>query len=565
MALLGLVGLLAACGSKGGGGGTPPTAPPSPSGQAFVCPSTGASPQSVVAANERFGVPRRIAPRREPKLAYLPGMLAVLYDRPSYLAGATRRASDEVRLGVRQMRVHDYPRLREVSRVLAVAPANVATAMAALRQEPGVKSVSRVGLRYPSAVTTPYVTNDPYFRGFAPTAAPYYESADVPGQWGMHAIGLAYAFGYSQNGNGSGIINAGALGSRTVSIAIIDTGEDLTHPELHGTKVIHTGCFITDPNSGVQSTGPFVTDRDGHGTDVAGIAGANANNALGFVGAGGNAALMAYRVFPTPDDSCLGNNADSRCSTNSLDVAAAIDDAVSSGANVVSMSFGGCTAGGTVCCPDDNVEGPAVANAIASGVVVVAAAGNDGTNEIEAPACDKGVIAVGASGLADGVRNGTNSNASGEYVAGYSSYGNGNWGIVAPGGDPYCPNASACGDTDNLHWIANIYTSTPFDSNFAGLCAPDYPNQNGSGTTDCRILIAGTSMATPMVAGAAALILSATGRTYQSASAMFGLLCATADSISDPHQGCGRLDVYRAMAKALNDPNQPPSSRLRGR
>jgi hypothetical protein len=38
------------------------------------------------------------------------------------------------------------------------------------------------------------------------------------------------------------------------------------------------------------------------------------------------------------------------------------------------------------------------------------------------------------------------------------------------------------------------------------------------------------------------------------------LLCETADDIQDSHEGCGRLDIYRAMAKALNDPS-PPNAR----
>ncbi|HTC29181.1 MAG TPA: S8 family serine peptidase, partial [Candidatus Acidoferrum sp.] len=108
----------------------------------------------------------------------------------------------------------------------------------------------------------------------------------------------------------------------------------------------------------------------------------------------------------------------------------------------------------------------------------------------------------------------------------------------------------------------NIWTSTPYmssstDTSFAGNCAASTEYQEAG---NCRTLIAGTSMATPHVAGAAALILSATGgasSVYASPAAMFTLLCNYADNISDPHQGCGRLNVYRAMAQALSDPNPP--------
>jgi subtilisin family serine protease len=63
-------------------------------------------------------------------------------------------------------------------------------------------------------------------------------------------------------------------------------------------------------------------------------------------------------------------------------------------------------------------------------------------------------------------------------------------------------------------------------------------------------------MATPHVAGAAALILSVNA-AYQSPTAMRQLLCQTADTINDANQGCGRLNVYRAMATALADPVLP--------
>jgi len=67
-------------------------------------------------------------------------------------------------------------------------------------------------------------------------------------------------------------------------------------------------------------------------------------------------------------------------------------------------------------------------------------------------------------------------------------------------------------------------------------------------------------MATPHVAGAAALILAVSGSTYANPTAMKALLCETADDLgptAGAHEGCGRLNVYRAMAYALNDPVKP--------
>jgi subtilisin family serine protease len=186
--------------------------------------------------------------------------------------------------------------------------------------------------------------------------------------------------------------------------------------------------------------------------------------------------------------------------------------------------------------------------------VVVAASGNESKSTVDSPGCDTGVIAVGASSYNDGMPNGSGfTGASTEYVGSYSNDGSVNvlrsatsWGIVAPGGDP------TSSDNDNLHWIENIWTSTPFDSTFAGACNIDAFSE----TNDCRVLIAGTSMATPHVAGAAALILSVNA-TYQSATAMKQLLCQSADNIGDTRQGCGRVNVYRAMAIATGDPNLP--------
>jgi subtilisin family serine protease len=379
----------------------------------------------------------------------------------------------------------------------------------------------------------------------------------------MHAIGLEYAFGYSQTGNGSGLAaNAFALGSPTIKIATIDTGQDTGHAELNS-KVVYQRCFITN-QSNVQSTSNFTTDPDGHGTDVAGIAAEAANNNFGFTGAGGNVVLWAYRVFPSPDSNCSNESSnDPQCGSDTRDIASAINDAVAKGVNVISLSLGGsdCVGGQD----PDLTEGTAIANAITANVIVVAAAGNDSGSALNAPGCDPGVIAAGATSLADGTTNGS-ARAGGtpaapiEYVATYSDVGSPAanpksataWGIVAPGGDPGGTN-----DADDLHWIENIWTSTPGIPAFAGGCTNDYPNPSGLSTIpDCRVLIAGTSMSTPHVAGAAALILSVNA-TYQSPAMMKALLCTMADDISDAHQGCGRLNINRAMAKALGDPVLP--------
>jgi subtilisin family serine protease len=447
---------------------------------------------------------------------------------------------------------------------------------AKLRAQAGVRSVTvGSGRRYAQTVARPYFTNDPYFVGFQTTVvpdggstpppatyevSPYEENAGVPGQWNMHAIGLQSAFAYSRASNGSNVSNPNALGSSAVRIAVIDVGEDTTHPEL-ASKIAYQKCFITDP-SGVQNSSNFTNDQVGHGTDVAGIAAAASNNGLGFAGAGGNSTIYAYRTEPAPDDNCANpNSTDAQCGIDTTDIASAVEDAVSNNVKVINLSVGGdsCTNGHD----PDSVEGNAIAEAIAANVIVVASAGNDGSQGVEAPACDPGVIAAGATSLADGQPNGTGTSRGSassptEYVASYSDYGTPSasvknptaWGIVAPGGDPVSDT-----DADDLHWITDIWTSTPLDSNFAGYCGPDYPG-TGSQVVDCQTQIAGTSMASPTVAGAAALIL-AVASGYQSPARMKSLLCTTADDIGDSKEGCGRLNVYRAMAVALGDSSPP--------
>jgi subtilisin family serine protease len=528
------------------------------------------------------------------------GLLAVTYTSSAASGTASTLAtSREGALGATLVRAFSFVHAGTVVHVLSVPAAQMTSVEASLRTQSGVVSVAPTGAhRYSTSVTTPYFPNDPYFNGF--TAAqnataqstaipatyhvgPYEESNNVPGQWDMHAIGLENAFAYGgQRTNGSGIFNAAALGSSSIKIAIIDTGEDVNHPEL-ASKIVYQKCFITnDATPAVQSTSNFETDPQGHGTDVAGIAAEDTNNAFGFTGAGGNTVIYAYRVFPTPDDTCATDSPaadnDPQCGASTTDIASAIDDAVQQKVNVISMSLGGdaCTSTGV---DSDPTEGAAVQEAISAGIIVVAASGNSGGSGVAAPGCDNGVIAVGATSLADGVANMTGITGGTpaspiEYVANYTQYGSPNtyqsatsWGIVAPGGDPVGNS-----DTDDLHWIENIWTTTPYelngqssDTSFQGECDPDYGAT--AATIDCRTLIAGTSMATPHVAGAAALIL-AVNPSYQSPAAMKQLLCSTADQLpassgttnagtANIYEGCGRLNVYRAMAKAVGDTTLP--------
>ncbi|HEX8805600.1 MAG TPA: S8 family serine peptidase [Candidatus Aquilonibacter sp.] len=573
-----LMATLAACGG-GGGGSTPPTSntpTPTPTStsssnpQAFDCPTSDTSFDSTGAsAGGSAGISSETRrPVRKGGALASSSLLAVSY-RSSLITNPQTAIDGRVAsLGATRYSEFDYPKLGLATRLLHVTPSTMTQVESTLRSTPGVVTVSPTQRLSALSVSGPYLGNDPYFVGYTAggAVAPLYQLATTGGQWDMHIVGLDHAFDYSQSGNGSGITNANALGSTGVKLAIIDTGEDVTHPELAKASIARKECFITNEAGTAQSTGTFVTDPQGHGTDTTGIAVASPLNAYGFVGDGGHVSLMLYRVFPTPDDNCTSDTStDPQCGAADTDIASAIDDAVANGANVISMSLGGnaCSSPGV---DSDPVEGNAVANAISHNVIVVAASGNAGGSGVSAPACDSGVIAAGATGYYDGQANGSgytgaNSGVNGdtEYVTSYTQYGSTNtpnstasWGIVAPGGDPSNADTSST-TTDYLHWVENIWTSTPFDSNFAGTCTA---SADFGESGNCRTLIAGTSMATPHIAGAAALVLSVNS-AYQSPSKMFQLLCGTADNIGDPHQGCGRLNVYRAMATALNDPSPP--------
>ncbi len=519
--------LLSACGGGGGGGGgTPPTPTPTatPIPNAAACPTSGSTPQSV-AVGAASG--RRSVSVGTPGGQYVPGTLAV-----TYASDARPDAIDTVagRIGAAHVADLAFEQMGKRMRVLQVNPAQVDAAISQLKSASGVQSVARVSYRQRMMITS----NDPYFVGFG-QSAPYFESSSSPGQWDMHVINAEAAWNDVTT-------SLPVVGTRA-PIAIVDTGVDVTHPELKGGAIVRTECFVTYPTSAVQTTSAFVTDTDGHGTDVAGIAAGDTGNGLGFASASYDAKIMAYRIFPSdPAGGCGVTPTPQQCFSSSADEASAINDAVANGAKVINLSLGGAQQSGGGCSTTDP-EYVAVEYAIAHNVVVVAAAGNGDSNGVgqaalDCPAVDPGVIAVGASAVDDSVP-GVNAQKVASYSNYVNSHGTSNGGafLVAPGGDP-----SGGSDTDNLHWIENIYSSTAVQ---AGTCSPDFGTTSAA---DCRILIAGTSQATPHVAGVAAMILAVKpGYTPQQVATA---LCNSAANINDTKQGCGQLDAAAAVQYA---------------
>lgn len=446
----------------------------------------------------------------------MPGEIAVTYSTATRVQSINSAATT---LRAVQTADLDYSQYGFHTRILNVGSANVSTAMAKLRSVAGVQSVSQVSYRHRMSITA----NDPYYVGFNGAAGPYYEAAQTPGQWDMHVINVQG--GWNAVASGSAVTGA--------PIAIVDTGVDVTHPELTGGKIVRTECFVTYPTGSTQSTSIYVTDTDGHGTNVAGIADADTNNSFGFASVAFGAQMMAYRIFPTDPAGGCDNSSSAQCNADTADEASAIMDAVNHGAKVINLSLGGAGP-----CSSSDPEYTAVEYAITHNVVVVAAAGNETTGTLDCPAADPGVIAVGASALND---SGTTIT---EKVASYSNYlltnGNGYY-LVAPGGDP-----TGGSDNDDLHWIENTYSSTSPDLG-SQACTPEFGSS--SSAVDCRILIAGTSQATPHVVGAVSLILAV--KPNYTPAQVAAALCNSTDNINDPKQGCGRLNVGNAVNYAL--------------
>ncbi len=227
-----------------------------------------------------------------------------------------------------------------------------------------------------------------------------------------------------------------STGSASVIVAVVDSGVDLTHPDLAG-KLTQGYDFVegdTVPN-----------DRCGHGTHVAGIIGANTNNALGVAGVNWQVQLMPVKV--------LGGY----CSGSVADVAAGIVWATQHGAKIINLSLGSYSASSLL----EN----ATFYAYQHGVAVFAAAGNYGTNAIVYPAVYPWVMAVGATDSLD-------------QRASFSDTGP-ELDLMAPGVD--------------------ILSTTPRD---------DFYYHDVLGTAFEYGQLSGTSMATAFASGAAALLAS---------------------------------------------------------
>ena len=269
------------------------------------------------------------------------------------------------------------------------APVTLSEARGLLADEPAADAVT-----LDQRMTAFEVPDDPLYSGY---------------QWALPTISAPAGWDAS-------------AGAAPVTVAVIDTGVDISHPDLanrlwrnageiagNGIDDDHDG-YIDDVNGWnfASNTNQLYSagDGDSHGTHVAGSIAAQRNNGYGIAGVADNARIMPLK-FLRPGGGYTS------------DAIAAIQYAVDRGARVINASWGGTSYTAPLC--------DAVSQAGAAGVLFVAAAGNDGTNNDASPTWPANcpgstLISVAATTETEG-------------LAAFSNYGASSVDVGAPGDD----------------------------------------------------------------------------------------------------------------------------------
>lgn len=322
-----------------------------------------------------------------------------------------------------------------------------------------------------------YATPDVAYRVQTIPDDPLYEQ-----QWGMESIGAPEAWDRS-------------TGSKSVIVAVLDTGIDLTHPDLEAD-------IWTNPDPGQDGYGDdihgwnFVSENNnpsddyGHGTHVSGIIGAVGNNGIGVSGVNWSVSVMPLKICE-PEGCYL-----------SAEIAA-LEYAVEHGAKVANASFGG--AGDS-----SKPEEEAIEAAGKAGLLFVAAAGNQASSNDVLPFYPasyplSNIISVAAT-------------TSSDTLASFSNYGATSVQLGAPG--------------ENT--LSTLPTTGPLSSS------------TGYG------YLSGTSMAAPQVSGAAALLWSLhPSWTMQQVRSRLLATTRPLPSLFGKVSSCGELDIGAATNPAI--------------
>jgi subtilisin family serine protease len=392
--------------------------------------------------------------------------IVVTYRSPAALRAALKRHPARV-----------VKRLSDV-RAVQVSPEHPAEFAAAVSKLPGIASVDAPERRF---------------------------SATDPGLTAMYSAGVPYQWQYTAARVGS-VPDAVLRAAAAVTIAVVDTGADVTAPDLAAKQPTTYNVF---------NDGTDVRDFHGHGTFVASIAAGSVTNGEGIAGFGGDAKLLVVQT----------GHADG--SFTDVDEADAIVYAVNHGAKIINLSIGGTETSA--------VERKALEYAAEHGVLVVAAAGNEYEegNPVEYPAAllqPVGSKGRGGWGLSVGATTKAGRRAS------FSN--SGSWiSLAAPGEDVFGAISS--------------YSKTR-----------DWPRYALPGSSRGLFGFAsGTSFAAPQVAGAAALVWAANPTLSRDQVAWILKRTASGDGRWTPSLGYGVLDVGRAVATAANDGDVVPPAR----
>jgi serine protease len=406
-------------------------------------------------------------------------------------------------LGARVLKVQPLSGLRRLN---FPAGSNLGQILAAYRNSP---MVEEAGYNY--VVRAFGVPNDEYY---------------YPYQWHLHnTVGGMWAEDAWDLSPNKG---------QNVIVAVIDTGVAfegngpfVQAPDLNQTFVSPRNFTAITPND------THANDDNGHGTHVAGTICQETNNSLATAGIAYECSLMPLKVLGY-DGSGLSD-----------DLNEAIYYAADNGADVINMSLGfqgtGSTGPSGETCTEIVGLNAALDYAYAHNIVIVAAAGNDGGDIVNCPAAHPKVISVGATRF-DGQR--TSYSTGGDELD-----------ITAPGGD--------LGVDQNIDGYGDGVLQVTFCYDYFTMWL--YYNLYGLNlyTEFCSVFYQGTSMATPHVAGTAALILGENS-SLTNDQVRFCLKSTARDYGTpgwDSGYGWGLLDADSALrecAGAQEPPAPPP-------
>ncbi len=383
--------------------------------------------------------------------------------------------------------VSDYSRTDRLYRIHFSSPEALRAALPSLRQDPSVESVDfDVEASIPPgdflALASPPSLKECSDEKAGAARPGFPDDPCFAYQWHLRQIGLPEAW---KQGQGRGVV-----------VAVIDTGVSQVG-DLAKTNFVPGYNFVDNTTD--------AADDHGHGTHVAGTIAQSTHNGLGVSGVAFGASIMPIKVLSA------------RGSGSMAAIAQAIRWAADHGAHVINMSLGGPFPVGTI--------HNAVKYARKNGVVVVAAAGNDGRGRVSYPGHYADVMAVAATQFD-------------EATTFYS-----NWGktvdIAGPGGNVRV-DQNGDGQPDGVLQ----HTVVPGQTH-----RQDY------------LWFMGTSMASPHVAGVAALVV---GAGVTNPDAVEAILMSTArtpkpldgkvaqDERVNDHYGAGIVDAQAALARAQN-------------